>query len=89
MLLCYSACFAGFARKLAQERLMLVVTCLRVLESSVLFSDLGEVIDLPVIQDPTSEDLVKWHAIYVEELKAMFDQYKGQFGFGDRELRCH
>ncbi|CAK9091615.1 Diacylglycerol O-acyltransferase 2 (Acyl-CoA retinol O-fatty-acyltransferase) (ARAT) (Retinol O-fatty-acyltransferase) (Diglyceride acyltransferase 2) [Durusdinium trenchii] len=44
----------------------------------------GRVIDLPVIQDPTSEDLVKWHAIYVEELKAMFDQYKGQFGFGDR-----
>lgn len=48
----------------------------------------GRVIHLPVIQDPTCEDLVKWHAHYVDELKSMFDEYKGKFGFGDRELHC-
>lgn len=48
----------------------------------------GRVIHLPTIHDPTFEDLVKWHALYVEELKSMFDEYKVKFGFGDRELHC-
>jgi len=48
----------------------------------------GRVIQLPVIQEPTTEDLVKWHALYVQELKSMFDEYKGKFGFSDRELHC-
>ena len=48
----------------------------------------GRVIHLPTIQDPSVEDLVKWHAFYVEELKSMFDEYKVKFGYGDRELHC-
>jgi hypothetical protein len=48
----------------------------------------GRVIHLPTIHDPTFEDLVKWHVLYVEELKSMFDEYKVKFGFGDRELHC-
>jgi len=48
----------------------------------------GDVVQLPKIEVPTSEDVVKWHKVYVETLKAVFDRYKSRFGHGDRELVC-
>ncbi|CAE7265807.1 DGA1, partial [Symbiodinium pilosum] len=48
----------------------------------------GRALQLPMISDPTLEDLVHWHGIYVDALHALFNEYKHQFGFGDRELRC-
>ena len=48
----------------------------------------GKMIQLPTIPEPTMEDLVTWHAAYVDALKSMFDQYKHQFGCGDRDLQC-
>lgn len=48
----------------------------------------GEVVQLPKIEDPTTEDVVKWHKEYVEALKRVFDTHKDRFGYGDRDLKC-
>eukprot|EP00929_Paragymnodinium_shiwhaense_P028627 TRINITY_DN16563_c0_g1_i1.p1 TRINITY_DN16563_c0_g1~~TRINITY_DN16563_c0_g1_i1.p1 ORF type:complete len:353 (-),score=75.87 TRINITY_DN16563_c0_g1_i1:125-1183(-) len=46
----------------------------------------GGVVQLPKIEAPTTEDVVKWHRVYVETLKSVFDTHKAKFGYGDREL---
>ncbi|CAE7508166.1 DGA1 [Symbiodinium microadriaticum] len=48
----------------------------------------GKALHLPTIPEPTLEDLVHWHGVYVEALVTLFDEYKCRFGYGDRELRC-
>ncbi|CAE7807011.1 DGA1, partial [Symbiodinium sp. CCMP2456] len=48
----------------------------------------GKALHLPTIPNPTLEDLVHWHGVYVEALVTLFDEYKCRFGYGDRELRC-
>jgi len=36
----------------------------------------GKKLVLPKIEEPTPEDVAKWHAVYVGELKALFDRHK-------------
>jgi len=47
---------------------------------------LGKALHLPRIDAPTKEDVEKWHAIYVRELRSLYDEHKAQFGYADREL---
>lgn len=46
----------------------------------------GNPIKLPKIDNPTQEDVDKWHAVYVEKLIDLFERNKGRFGYKDREL---
>mmetsp|Transcript_33266 Transcript_33266/g.74770 ORF Transcript_33266/g.74770 Transcript_33266/m.74770 type:complete len:334 (+) Transcript_33266:49-1050(+) len=48
----------------------------------------GRALQLPQISDPSTEELIRWHAVYVDALVSLFDEYKHRFGYGDRELRC-
>jgi hypothetical protein len=48
---------------------------------------LGKPILLPKIEKPTQEDIDYWHAVYVTELRRVFDKYKGQVeGYEHKEL---
>mmetsp|Transcript_10079 Transcript_10079/g.24366 ORF Transcript_10079/g.24366 Transcript_10079/m.24366 type:complete len:165 (+) Transcript_10079:463-957(+) len=38
----------------------------------------GRPLGMPHISNPTAEDIQKWHAIYCEKLKELFDAYKGR-----------
>mmetsp|Transcript_82628 Transcript_82628/g.164077 ORF Transcript_82628/g.164077 Transcript_82628/m.164077 type:complete len:338 (-) Transcript_82628:214-1227(-) len=38
----------------------------------------GRPVGLPHIPNPTAEDVDKWHAVYCEKLKQLFDTYKGK-----------
>lgn len=38
---------------------------------------------------PTPEEVSAAHAAYVAALTKLFDENKGRFGYGDRELRIH
>lgn len=46
----------------------------------------GAPLQLPLIAEPTKEDVDKWHQKYIEALRTVFDTYKERFGYGDREL---
>lgn len=48
----------------------------------------GDVLQLPKIPNPSEEEVVRWHARYVEALQAVFDAHKARFGYADRKLRC-
>ena len=37
---------------------------------------IGKTIELPHIERPTRDDVAKWHAVYVAELRALFDRHK-------------
>jgi hypothetical protein len=37
---------------------------------------LGKPLGLPVIAEPTQEDIDKWHGIYVQEIQRIFETYK-------------
>ena len=41
---------------------------------------------LPRIDEPTKEEVDSWHATYVRELRALFEEHKAQFGYQDRTL---
>lgn len=47
----------------------------------------GGMVQLPKIDNPTAEDVGKWHGVYVERLEHLFEQYKERFGYGDRRLK--
>ena len=49
----------------------------------------GSPIKLPVIAEPTKEEVAHWHGQYIASVQAIFDTYKGQFGYGDRELEVY
>lgn len=36
----------------------------------------GEPLRLPCIKEPSREDVAKWHAAYVDHLRAHFDKHK-------------
>lgn len=36
--------------------------------------------------EPTQADIDKYHALFVTELRRIFDKYKGSYGWGDKEL---
>lgn len=41
----------------------------------------GRPIELPLIEDPTKEDVVKWHGEYIKELRRVFEDHKeGAYG---------
>ena len=46
---------------------------------------IGKRIDLPIIKEPTQEDIDKYHGIYVENLKRFFAKYKREKD-GDLEI---
>lgn len=46
---------------------------------------IGTPIELPHIPNPTSEDVDRWHQIYIEEMVELFDRYKVQFYGADGE----
>ncbi|CAM9874983.1 unnamed protein product, partial [Choristocarpus tenellus] len=39
----------------------------------------GKPIVLPKIDEPTGEDLEKWHAVYIKELRDLFDRHKAKY----------
>lgn len=46
----------------------------------------GNPFELPQIDEPTQEDIDKWHQIYIEKLVDLFERNKEKFGYGDRTL---
>eukprot|EP00434_Breviolum_minutum_P015204 symbB.v1.2.013406.t1/scaffold950.1/size149601/9 len=38
----------------------------------------GRPLGMPQIENPTSEDIEKWHAVYCQKLTELFDTYKGR-----------
>jgi len=46
----------------------------------------GQPLQLPLIESPTSDDVSKWHNLYITSLTTLFEENKEQYGFGDREL---
>lgn len=47
---------------------------------------LGEPLQLPLIAEPTNEEVAYWHGKYMQSLTALFDRHKARFGYADREL---
>mmetsp|Transcript_3473 Transcript_3473/g.4329 ORF Transcript_3473/g.4329 Transcript_3473/m.4329 type:complete len:102 (+) Transcript_3473:1-306(+) len=37
----------------------------------------GRPLNMPKIENPTAEDIDKWHKKYMEEVQRLFDTYKG------------
>ena len=48
---------------------------------------LGKALHFPRIDAPTSADVEKWHATYVRELEALYEEHKAQFGYAGRKLQ--
>lgn len=46
----------------------------------------GASIQLPRIAEPSAEEVARWHAVYVAELRRVYESYKAQFGYADRAL---
>ena len=46
----------------------------------------GRALELPRIDEPSAEEVAAWHATYVRELTALYDEHKAQFGYGTRSL---
>ena len=46
-------------------------------------------IDLPKIDEPTKEDVDKWHKVYCDALQALFDKHKAEAGRADRVLEMY
>lgn len=40
---------------------------------------IGKPFALPKIENPTAEDVDKYHALYIEKLQALFNKYKGKY----------
>ena len=47
---------------------------------------IAEPVQLPLIPNPTNEDVAHWHAKYVAAVVAIYDGHKVRFGYGDRVL---
>ena len=48
---------------------------------------MGKALHFPRIDEPKEADVNKWHAIYVKELEALYEEHKAQFGYGGRSLQ--
>jgi 2-acylglycerol O-acyltransferase 2 len=46
----------------------------------------GKALSLPRIDEPSAEDIEKWHGIYMVELEALYEEHKAQFGYAGRKL---
>jgi len=51
-----------------------------------LLTFLGEPLELPRIEEPTSEQVDEWHAKYVQALRDLFDKHKAEAGRPDATL---
>jgi 2-acylglycerol O-acyltransferase 2 len=51
-----------------------------------LFGIAGKVIEVPLIVNPSKEDVDKYHAIALDRLKGLFDSYKVPYGWAEKEL---
>jgi hypothetical protein len=47
---------------------------------------IGNPITLPRIDNPSQEEIDKYHALYIEKLVDLFERNKGRFGYKDRTL---
>jgi 2-acylglycerol O-acyltransferase 2 len=45
-----------------------------------LITVIGKGFELPVITSPTKEEINKYHGLYVEQLKQLYDRYKEKYG---------
>eukprot|EP00980_Cylindrotheca_fusiformis_P014440 scaffold3854_cov95-Cylindrotheca_fusiformis.AAC.2 len=48
---------------------------------------LGEPVECPKIAEPTQEDIDKYHKQLLDNYRALFEQHKEAYGWGDRELQ--
>ena len=48
---------------------------------------LGEPVRCPKINDPTKEDIDKYHSQLVQGYEQLFDQHKEAYGWGDKKLK--
>lgn len=39
----------------------------------------GAPIDVPKIEEPTNEDIDRWHDVYVQALVKLYDEYKDKY----------
>ncbi len=46
----------------------------------------GAPIVLPHVPDPSKEDIYKWHGVYMDALRALFEKHKQEAGFPDQQL---
>uniref|UniRef100_A0A7R9YEL6 Acyltransferase n=1 Tax=Pinguiococcus pyrenoidosus TaxID=172671 RepID=A0A7R9YEL6_9STRA len=46
----------------------------------------GSPIGLPHIPKPTEEDVNKWHAVFCDEVRRLFEEYKGKTDYGHKSL---
>jgi 2-acylglycerol O-acyltransferase 2 len=49
----------------------------------------GEELVLPTIENPTKEEVSKWHEVYVERLVDVFEKNKKEYGEEDGVLEIH
>ena len=54
-------------------------------KSTPLLTVIGEPIDFPHLENPTSEDIEKYHGIYKAALQKLFDKHKRDF-YSDVQL---
>jgi hypothetical protein len=48
---------------------------------------IGKPIEMPKIEEPTYDDVIKWHAVYTQALSELFEQHKKEAGLNeDAEL---
>lgn len=40
---------------------------------------------MPKIEKPSQEEVDKYHALYVEALRKLFDKHKTQYGFSENQ----
>lgn len=46
----------------------------------------GRPIVVPRVEDPSKEQIDKYHAIFVDELQKLFEKYKGLYGWENKKL---
>ena len=50
---------------------------------------IGNPIRLPKIDNPSNEEIDKWHRLYIEKLQDLFNRNKAKFGYADRNLELY
>ena len=44
------------------------------------YTVVGKALVLPKIENPTEDDVLKYHQMYIDRLKDLYDRYKHQYG---------
>lgn len=45
----------------------------------------GEPLPMPKIENPSQEIVAKYHALYIDALRKLFDQHKTKFGISETQ----